>query len=55
MTVESQTCGRTETLSQKICIDTSMSGLEDCAIRKYRDTAPSITTVEYKETRMILE
>nr|DAI61080.1 MAG TPA: Cytosine specific methyltransferase [Caudoviricetes sp.] len=39
----------------KICIDTSMSGLEDGAIRTYIDTAPSITAREYKEPRMILE
>lgn len=39
----------------KICIDTSMSGLEDGAIRTYRDTALSITAREYKEPRMILE
>jgi hypothetical protein len=32
-----------------------MSGLEDDAIRTYRDTAPAITAREYKEPRMILE
>lgn len=55
MTAESQTNSKSETWLQKICIDTSMSGLEDGAIRTYRDTAPSITAREYKETRMILE
>ena len=55
MTAESQTNRKSETWLQKICIDTSMSGLEDGAIRTYRDTAPSITAREYKEPRMILE
>ena len=55
MTVASQTNSKSETWLQKICIDTSMSGLEDGAIRTYRDTAPSITAREYKEPRMILE
>ena len=55
MTAESQTNSKSETWLQKICIDTSMSGLEDGAIRTYRDTAPSITAREYKEPRMILE
>ena len=55
MTVESQTCGQTETLSQKICIDTSMSGLDGGSIRTYTEAAPSITAREYKEPRMILE
>ena len=55
MTVEYQTCGQTETLSQKICIDTSMSGLDGGAIRTYTEAAPSITAREYKEPRMILE
>ena len=55
MTQESVTCGQTETSSQKVCIDTSMSGLEDGAIRTYTKTAPSITAREYKEPRMILE
>ena len=55
MTQESQTCGQTETLSQKICIDTSMSGLDGGAIRTYTEAAPSITAREYKEPRMILE
>ena len=55
MTVESQTCGRTETSSQKVCIDTSMSGLDGGAIRTYTEAAPSITAREYKEPRMILE
>ena len=55
MTQESQICGRTETLSQKICIDTSMSGLDGGAIRTYTEAAPSITAREYKEPRMILE
>ena len=52
---EFQTCGQTETLSQKICIDTSMSGLDGGAIRTYTEAAPSITAREYKEPRMILE
>ena len=52
---EFQTCGQTETLSQKICIDTSMSGLDGGAIRTYAEAAPSITAREYKEPRMILE
>ena len=55
MTVESQVNSKPETWLQKICIDTSMSGLEDGAIRTYRDTAPAITAREYKEPRMILE
>lgn len=55
MTAESQTNSKSETWLQKICIDTSMSGLEDGAIRTYRDTAPAITAREYKEPRMILE
>lgn len=55
MTAESQTNSKSETWLQKICIDTSMSGLEDGAIRTYIDTAPSITAREYKEPRMILE
>ena len=55
MTQESVTCGQTENLLQKVCIDTSMSGLEDGAIRTYTKTAPSITAREYKEPRMILE
>ena len=55
MTQESATCGQMETSSQKVCIDTSMSGLEDGAIRTYTKTAPSITAREYKEPRMILE
>ena len=55
MTAESQTNSKSETWLRKICIDTSMSGLEDGAIRTYRDTAPSITAREYKEPRMILE
>ena len=55
MTAESQTNSKSEIWLQKICIDTSMSGLEDGAIRTYRDTAPSITAREYKEPRMILE
>jgi hypothetical protein len=55
MVAESQTNSKSETWLQKICIDTSMSGLEDGAIRTYRDTAPSITAREYKEPRMILE
>ena len=55
MTAEYQTCGQTETLSQKICIDTSMSGLDGGAIRTYTEAAPSITAREYKEPRMILE
>ena len=55
MTQESQTCGQTETLSQKICIDTSMSGLDGGDIRTYTEAAPSITAREYKEPRMILE
>lgn len=55
MTVEYQTCGQTETLSQKICIDTSMRGLDGGAIRTYTEAAPSITAREYKEPRMILE
>ena len=55
MTSEYQTCGQTETLSQKICIDTSMSGLDGGAIRIYTEAAPSITAREYKEPRMILE
>ena len=55
MTAESQTNSKSETWLQKICIDTSMSGLEDGAIRTYRDTAPCITAREYKEPRMILE
>ena len=52
---EFQTCGQTETLSQKICIDTSMSGLDGGAIRTYTEAAPYITAREYKEPRMILE
>ena len=55
MVAESQTNSKSETWLQKICIDTSMSGLEDGAIRTYIDTAPSITAREYKEPRMILE
>lgn len=55
MTAESQTNSKSETWLQKICIDTSMSGLEDGVIRTYRDTAPAITAREYKEPRMILE
>ncbi len=55
MTAESQTNSKSEIWLQKICIDTSMSGLEDGAIRTYIDTAPSITAREYKEPRMILE
>lgn len=55
MTAESQTNSKSETWLQKICIDTSMSGLEDGAIRTYRDTAPAITAREYKEPRMIRE
>ena len=55
MTQELVTCGQMETSSQKVCIDTSMSGLEDGAIRAYTKTAPSITAREYKEPRMILE
>lgn len=55
MTQELATCGQMETSSQKVCIDTSMSGLEDGAIRTYTKTAPSITAREYKEPRMILE
>lgn len=55
MTAESQTNSKSETWLQKICIDTSMSGLENGAIRTYRDTAPAITAREYKEPRMILE
>ena len=39
----------------KVLIDTSMSGLEDGAVRTYKDTAPSITAREYKDPRMILE
>ena len=38
-----------------VCIDISMSGLEDGKIRMYRSTAPSITAREYKDPRMILE
>ena len=52
---EFQNAEKPEILSQKICIDTSMSGLEGGAIRTYKDTAPSITAREYKEPRMILE
>lgn len=55
MTAEYQINSKTESWSQKICIDTSMSGLDSGAIRTYRDTAPSITAREYKEPRMILE
>ena len=55
MTQESVICGQTETSLQKVCLDTSMSGLEDGAIRTYTKTAPSITAREYKEPRMILE
>ena len=40
---------------QKICLDTSMSGLEDGAVRIYTETAPSINAREYKDLRMILE
>ena len=52
---EFQTRSQTETLSQKICIDTSMSGLDGGDIRTYTEAAPSITAREYKEPRMILE
>lgn len=55
MTAESQTNSKSETWLQKICIDTSMSGLENGAIRTYESVAPSITAREYKEPRMILE
>lgn len=55
MTAESQTNSKSETWLQKICIDTSMSGLENGAIRIYKSVAPSITAREYKEPRMILE
>ena len=55
MTQELVTCGQTETSLQKVCLDTSMSGLEDGAIRTYTKTVPSITAREYKEPRMILE
>ena len=48
--------GRSETvLSKRMCIDTSMSGLENGAIRIYKKVAPSITAREYKDPRMILE
>ncbi len=52
---EFQNAEKREILSQKICIDTSMSGLDGGVIRTYADTAPSITAREYKEPRMILE
>ena len=56
MTQESAICGLTETVLLKgMCIDTSMSGLENGAIRTYESVAPSITAREYKEPRMILE
>ena len=55
MTQEYQIYDQMETLSQKICLDTSMSGLEDGAVRIYTETAPSITAREYKDPRMILE
>ena len=42
-------------LAAKVCIDTSMSGLENGAIRTYIKTAPSITAREYKDPRMIIE
>ncbi len=55
-TEEYQTRGRSETaLSKGMCIDTSMSGLENGAIRTYKKVAPSITAREYKDPRMILE
>ena len=56
MTQESAICGQTETSSQKgMCIDTSMSGLENGEIRTYNSIFPSITAREYKEPRMVLE
>lgn len=56
MTQESAICDQTETVLLKgMCIDTSMSGLENGAIRTYKSVMPSITAREYKEPRMILE
>ena len=55
-TEEYQTREQSETVLLKgMCIDTSMSGLENGAIRTYKKVAPSITAREYKEPRMILE